>query len=262
MTSQGSTPTVVVELEKHPTLPKVGCSLHVGPNPSPGRTLSRPSRSWWRPVRVRVIRSDEHRWNRPGDVTPGFRGDAEGITLITVQGLRKSYGAREGSPRSRPDGSAGRRSSATKRFSPPSDPARPVAKVSPNMCREAADIRHDSPAVSSSRSSSRRRAARRRVRPGTRHPRARRSAHHRPTLPQRRNHVLPVGRARAFLGRTFLTFNTSRNASRAWSRCQPVSSHNSSRITLLPARSAARYRRAVALVTALRPPIVNPIHSA
>ena len=163
-------------------MPRVGRSLQAGPNPSTGRTLSRPSRSWWRPVRVRVIRSDEHRWNRPGDVTPGFRGDAEGITLITVQGLRKSYGAREGSPRSRPDGSAGRRSSATKRFSPPSDPARPVAKVSPNMCREAADIRHDSPAVSSSRSSSRRRAARRRVRPGTRHPRARRSAHHRPTL--------------------------------------------------------------------------------
>ena len=44
---------------------------------------------------MRVIRSDEDRWNRPGDVTPGFRGDAQGITLITVQGLQKLYGARE-----------------------------------------------------------------------------------------------------------------------------------------------------------------------
>src|SRR5664279_4075369 len=35
-----------------------------------------------------------------------------------------------------------------------------------------------------------------------------------------------------------------------------------SRITFLPARSSAWYRRAVALVTALRSPIVNPINSA
>jgi len=49
---------------------------------------------------------------------------------------------------------------------------------------------------------------------------------------------------------------------RAWSRCHPVSSHNSSRTLALTARDDDRYRVAVAFVTALRWLIVSPMSEA
>src|SRR5680860_541890 len=56
--------------------------------------------------------------------------------------------------------------------------------------------------------------------------------------------------------------SASRSALRAWSRCQPVVAHNSSRITTLAPLDADRYRVAVALVTALRWLIVSPMFEA
>ena len=56
--------------------------------------------------------------------------------------------------------------------------------------------------------------------------------------------------------------SASRNALRAWSRCHPVSSHNSSRTLALTARDDDRYRVAVAFVTALRWLIVSPMSEA
>ena len=49
---------------------------------------------------------------------------------------------------------------------------------------------------------------------------------------------------------------------RAWSRCQPVVAHNSSRITTFAPLDADRYRVAAALVTALRWLIVSPMFEA
>jgi len=66
-----------------------------GPNPSRGGRCQGPRGAGGGRSGVRLIRSDEDRSNRPGDVTSGFRGEAQGITLSTVQGLQKLYGARE-----------------------------------------------------------------------------------------------------------------------------------------------------------------------
>jgi len=59
-----------------------------------------------------------------------------------------------------------------------------------------------------------------------------------------------------------VSWSASRSALRAWSRCQPASSHNSSRTLALPTRDADRYRVAVAFVTALRWLIVSPMSEA
>src|ERR1035437_5670334 len=73
----------------------------------------------------------------------------------------------------------------------------------------------------------------------------------------------PYTGARAFRGAgTRRGPSASRNALRAWSRCHPVSSHNSSRTLALTARDDDRYRVAVAFVTALRWLIVSPMSEA
>jgi hypothetical protein len=53
-----------------------------------------------------------------------------------------------------------------------------------------------------------------------------------------------------------------RSALRAWSRCQPVVAHDSSRITAWAPFDADQYRVAFAFVTALRWLIVSPMVEA
>ena len=62
----------------------------------------------------------------------------------------------------------------------------------------------------------------------------------------------PYSGARGLRGRTTTGCSAVRSALRAWSRCHPVTAHNSSRIAFLPALSERRYRVAEAFVTALR----------
>ncbi|WP_141990251.1 hypothetical protein [Rhodoglobus vestalii] len=85
-----------------------------------------------------------------------------------------------------------------------------------------------------------------------------RRALHRPQEPQRLDHLLAIHRwPRDSWSLTTRKANACRSALRAWSRCQPIVAHNSSRIAFLPARSDRPYRVAIVLVTALRSLIVS-----
>jgi hypothetical protein len=67
---------------------------------------------------------------------------------------------------------------------------------------------------------------------------------------------------RALRGLTTRTVPASRIRVRAWSRCQPVNSHNSSRILDFSDLEPRRYAVAILLVTADRSPIESSIDQA